>query len=70
MARAIVQREGIVLLKYRKVGEIIEHISPNDIRRFRKYVKEYKEDVAEKAPTPDTVPAVEPNKNKKKPETE
>jgi len=39
MPRAIVIKEGVVLLQPRKVGEIIERITHNDIYRFREFVR-------------------------------
>jgi hypothetical protein len=40
MAKAIVIKDGVVLLQRRKIGEIIENISPNDIYRFREFVSQ------------------------------
>jgi len=41
MPRAIVIKDGRVLLHNRKKGEIIDNISANDIERYREFVQLY-----------------------------
>jgi hypothetical protein len=50
MARAIVIKDGRVLLHNRKKGEIIDNISMNDIYRYREFVKLYDSQIADNYP--------------------